>query len=187
MVAADEVPCLRCLANSRKPAEKMRSSAAFSRLWVARWKRAFRSPPFQNSSSTASVFDAARLSANILRKICHHDQSESRSSSSITACTTTLAWATMETNDGSGCRFNSGSLRGKRRRCGRRVVSPPLSFGEQLAGGGRRNDSEVAVGGGGRDAAAVGALQEPLLDKKRGQRGPGGGACFALCPRPNYC
>src|SRR2546423_9474648 len=166
MVAADEVPCLRCLANSRTPAEKMRSSAAFSRLWVARWKRAFRSPPFQNSSSKASVFDAARLSANILRKICHHDQSESRSSSSITACTTTLAWATMETNDRSGCRFNSGSLRGKRRRCGRRVVSPP-SFGEQLAGDGRRNDPEVAVAHGGRASAAGGPVEGILLDEKR--------------------
>src|SRR2546421_10743593 len=165
MVAGDEVPCLRCLANSRKPAEKMRSSAAFSRLWLARWKRAFRSPPFQNSSSKASVFAAARLSANILRKICHHDHSESSSSSNITACTTTLAWATMETNDRSGCRFNSGSLRGKRRRCRRRVVSPP-SFGEQLAGDGRRNDPEVAVGEGSCEAAPLGPLDEALLTNK---------------------
>src|ERR1700682_1286846 len=162
----------------------MRSSAAFSRLWLARWKRAFRSPPFQNSSSKASVFDAARLSANIFRKICHHDQSESKSSNSITACTTTLAWATMETNDRSGCRFKSGSLGSKRGRAGRRIVSPPLSFGEQLAGGGRRNDSEVAVCEGSRDAATIGPLQEPLLDEKRFEHVLDGVALLADRRRP---
>ena len=56
----------------------------------------------QNSSSNASVLLAARLSANILRKICHHDHSDSKRSNTITACTTTLAWATMATNDRSG-------------------------------------------------------------------------------------
>src|SRR5438132_5633584 len=183
MVAADDVPGLRCVANARKPAEKMRSSAAFSRLWVARWKRAFRSPPFQNSSSKASVFDPARLSANILRKICHHDQSESKSSSSITAWTTTLAWATMETNERSGCRFNSRSLGSKRAGAGRRVVPPPLSFGEQLAGGGRRNDSEVAVSEGSCDAAAISPLQKALVDEKRLEHVLDGVALLADCGR----
>ena len=118
----------------------MRSSAPPSRAWLARWYSALRSPPFQNSSSKASVLAAARLSANILRKICHHDHSDSTSSSTITACTTTLACMTMAMNERSGCRFkrlspfvpaaprnprSAASCAGRARRA-RRARAPPV-------------------------------------------------------------
>src|SRR5208282_3673825 len=135
IVAAEELPWRRCLAYSRKPEEKMRSSAP-PRFWVARWNNSFKSPPFQKSSSKRSVSRTARLSANSLRKICHHDQSEARRSSAMTACTTTLACITIATNDRSGCRFKLTALpgfdlRGDGRRDARRAPAHRIEAGER--------------------------------------------------------
>src|SRR5208282_554214 len=135
IVAAEELPWRRCLAYSRKPEEKMRSSAP-PRFWVARWNNSFKSPPFQKSSSKRSVSRAARLSANSLRKICHHDQSEARSSSAMTACTTTLACITIATKDRSGWRiklmaFPRVDLGGNRRGNSRRSPVHRIEAGER--------------------------------------------------------
>src|SRR6185437_11637635 len=58
-----------------------------------------RLPPFQNSSSNASVSRVMRRNWNILRKICDQDHSDSAASSAMIACTMTDAWTMSVRNE----------------------------------------------------------------------------------------
>ena len=55
------LPCLRCFAYSRNPAVKMCSSPLPARDLLELWYSSFRSPPFQNSFSNASVSRLVRF------------------------------------------------------------------------------------------------------------------------------
>src|SRR5512134_863385 len=80
------------LANSRKPASKMRSRLPMvCRLLTAPWYRRLRSLPPQNSRSKLSVCRRARPMANHLLKMNSHDMNDTTASSAITPLTTGLA------------------------------------------------------------------------------------------------
>ena len=98
--------------------EDVLHAAADARLRGALVELAPDRRPSRTRPRSASVSRAARRSWNILRKICHHDHSDRRTSSASTACTTTDACVISVRNERSGWTFKrTFSMRlGKRRR-----------------------------------------------------------------------